>query len=498
MKCFLGIDNGGTATKAAVFDSAGREMAVASAPTPVIQPKDGFMERDMDALWTLTAQVIHKAVSQAGIKPEDIAGIGCTGHGKGLYLWGGDDRPVGYAIASTDNRAAEIVSEWEKHEILDRAALLTCQRIRACQPAALLSWIKQNRPEEYSRVKWVFEAKDYIRFMLTGEAFAELTDCSGTGLLNLHTKDYDPALLELFGIQEMQNKLPPLRKSHDLCGHVTARAAQECGLKEGTPVCGGMFDIDACAVAMDVSDESRLCAITGTWSINEYLSKAPVELSKTTLNSLFCMPEFYLIEESSPTSAGNLEWVVDVFFGEQTRLWKKQGLSAYQEADRLVDESLPADSDIVFLPFLYGSNAPGIEKAVFFGMNAATTTGQLLRSVFEGVVFSHKRHIDRLLEYKNDFQAVRLAGGAAKSGVWVQMFADILQLPVEVVTVKELGTLGACMAAAVAAGECKDYTEAAKAMSGEVKTVYPDKSLAPVYEEKYKKYCWLIQKLSAC
>ena len=210
-----------------------------------------------------------------------------------------------------------------------RAREKTLQNVIECQPAPLLAWLKENEPEAYANIKWVFEAKDYIRFMLTGEACAEETDYSGTSLMNLLTRDFDEELLRLWGLEEIKDCLPPLRHSFENCGRITAKAARASGLIEGTPVCGGMFDIDACAIAMDVSSPQKLCAITGTWSINEYISSVPVPADSSTLNSLFCIPGYYLIEESSPTSAGNLEWVIDNFFKREKERAAAEGRSVY-------------------------------------------------------------------------------------------------------------------------------------------------------------------------
>ena len=113
--------------------------------------------------------------------------------------------------------------------------------------------------------------------MLTNQANAEETDYSGTSLMNLVTRSFDIELLKLWGLEEMMDCLPKLKRSYENCGYITAEAAEITGLKEGTPVCGGMFDIDACAIAMDVSSPEKLCAITGTWSINclLYTSRSP-------------------------------------------------------------------------------------------------------------------------------------------------------------------------------------------------------------------------------
>ena len=117
---FVGIDNGGTNIKAAVFSSSGQQMSAASEQTPVTVVREGYHERDMIFLWEKTTAAIQKAISASGIAPEKIAAVGCTGHGKGLYLWGKDGKPCAPAIASTDQRAAELVREWEQNGTTDR------------------------------------------------------------------------------------------------------------------------------------------------------------------------------------------------------------------------------------------------------------------------------------------------------------------------------------------------------------------------------------------
>lgn len=495
-RCFIGVDNGGTMTKAAVFDAAGRQLACAGENTPQTCPQPGWCDRDMETLWAAAARCIREAVAGAGISPAEIAGVGCTGHGKGLYLWGRDGRPAAPGVASTDHRAKAVAEHWMTDSTAEKARAYTMQRVLDCQPAALLRWFRDNRPAVYENIRWIFEAKDYIRFRLTGEAYAEYTDSSGTSLLNLHTRQFDRELLQLYGIPEMWEALPPLRASADICGHVTAEAAALTGIPAGTPVCGGMFDIDACAIAMDVSDEDRLCAVTGTWSINEYISRSPVSPDGTTLNSLFCLPEYYLIEESSPTSAGNLGWAVKHFLGEAQRAELQRGESPYALADRLVDALGPADSSIIFLPFLYGSNVSGVEQAVLAGLNQTHGTADLLRAVFEGVVYSHRTHIDRLRAHNPRLDRLRLAGGAARSAVWVQMFADALAMPVEVIGAEELGAKGAAMAAAVAAGVYTDFREAAGAMVGIAAAVEPNPAYTAVYAEKYARYRRLAEALA--
>jgi sugar (pentulose or hexulose) kinase len=149
---------------------------------------------------------------------------------------------------------------------------------------------------------------------LTSEAWSEATNISGSGLMNVRDASIDRDLLVALSIGEAADMIPPLRYSAEHCGAVTVEAAALTGLAPGTPVAGGMFDIDSCAIAMSITRPEQLCTITGTWSINEFIAKAPITGTCVAMNSLYAIPGFYLLEELSATSAENLEWVIQNCF----------------------------------------------------------------------------------------------------------------------------------------------------------------------------------------
>jgi L-xylulokinase len=329
---------------------------------------------------------------------------------------------------------------------------------------------------------------DFIRYRLTGQLGAELTNQSGTSLMNVGTGDYDPEVLEAFGIAEMQRLLPPLCRPEDVCGTVTRKAAEATGLAEGTPVAGGMFDIDACGLASGLIDETQLCMIAGTWGNNQYISRQPVVHPDVFMTTCYAIAGFYLMLGGSATSASNLEWFVTEFFGAERQQAEREGGSVYDLCNRLVAETRPDEAGIVFLPFLYGSNVSLDGKACFFGMDGWQTRGHLLRAVYEGVIFSHHWHLDRLLQFRSTPERIRLSGGAARSDVWLQMFADILQVLVEVPAGTELGALGAAIGAAVAAGCYESYQAACQAMVRIQRACEPNPALAELYREKYARY----------
>ena len=496
MRYLLGIDNGGTFSKAAIFDEDGNQISVASVPTVTLTPKPGYTEKDLDELWNVNAQAIRTAIEKSGLDAADIAGVSFSGAGKGLYMIGYDGKPSYNGIMSTDTRAWAQIERWYQDGTNKKIYNKTFQEILAVQPVALMKWFKENMPEVLERTQYIFAVKDYIRYCLTGVANSEYTDCSGGNLVNMVTKQHDRELMEMFGLEECYDKLPPLKYSAELCGTVTKEAAEKTGLKEGTPVAAGMFDINACAIASGLLKEEQMCMIAGTWSINEFIAREPVTNGTVALNSMFCMPGYFLVEESSPTSAGNMEWFINNLMSYEKKEAKAAGGSVYDITNEWVSSIEPQDCSLVFLPFLNGSNEDALAKGTFVGLTAYHNKKHMLRAVYEGIVFSHLTHVKKLLKNHEVPKSIRLSGGAANSDVWVQIFADALQIPVDVVGDKELGALGAAMAAGIAAGVYKDYQEAIGRTVKISKTIYPRPEYKEIYEEKYAAYRAVIDGLA--
>ena len=487
-KYLLGTDNGCTVAKAALFTLEGKELAVASRKIDTITPQLGYVEMNMLDSWQATVESIREVLDKAGVDPKDIACIASAGHGNGLYLVDKAGQPVYNAISSTDSRAREYSDRWIADGVDKAIRPKTMQAVWAAQPNALLRWLAENEPDVMARAGWVLMCKDYIRFRLTGQIAAELTDFSGTSLINVGTAEYDDEVLDAFGLREMRGLLPPLVRSADLCGQVTAEAAAETGLAPGTPVAGGMFDIDACGLSTGLTDEGPLCMIAGTWGNNQYISKTPVVDEDVFMTSCYAIPDYYLMLEGSATSASNLEWFVTEFFGAERAAAAQAGGNVFDLVNDLVAATKPEETGIVFLPFLYGSNVNPDAKASLVGLNNYHGRGHVLRAIYEGVIFGHRFHVDRLLKYRAMPEALRLTGGAARSKVWVQIFADIFQVPVQIPEGTELGALGAAILAAVASGCHASFEAAVEAMVHFTPTQEPDPSKKNLYDAKYARY----------
>ncbi|HIJ70184.1 MAG TPA: carbohydrate kinase [Planctomycetes bacterium] len=487
-KYLLGIDNGSTVSKAAIFTTTGREIAAAARKVNLVEPRPGLSERDMNETWNSTAEAIRQVLAESGIDPGRIAGIACTGHGNGIYLVDVHGKPVRNAINSTDSRAQSYVDKWLADGVSEKVLPKTAQSIWPAQPNALLSWLRDNEPDTIEKARWVLMCKDFIRYRLCGQINAELTDMSGTSLMNVVTAEYDDQVLELFGISEMKGLLPPIIKTADIAGTVTAEAAAQTNLKQGTPVAGGMFDIDACGLASGIIDERQMSLVAGTWGNNQYIAAEPLIDRELFMTSCYSIGGWYLMLEGSPTSASNLEWFVTEFLGSQRAAAQKAGKSVYELCNRMVESVSAKEAAITFLPFLYGSNAGAGAKSCIIGLEGFHTRAHVLRAIYEGIVFAHNTHLQRLLKFRDPPEVIRFTGGAARSEVWVQMFADCFQIPVEIPAGTELGALGAAIAAAVAVGLYSSYEEAVGAMTRIESRREPNRAQKEIYTEKYERY----------
>ena len=189
-KFLLGIDNGSTVSKAALFDLKGQEIAVASCAADTEYPHPGWTERDMEMLWQSTATAVREVLAKSGIRPQEIASIGNTGHGNGVYLLDKQGLPLRNGIQSMDSRAADVVNEWNQRDLHAQVFPYTLQSFWPAQPTALLVWLKENEPQNYERIGAILMVKDYIMYRLTGEISSDYTDMSGANLMDVRNKCY--------------------------------------------------------------------------------------------------------------------------------------------------------------------------------------------------------------------------------------------------------------------------------------------------------------------
>lgn len=478
----LGIDCGNTVVKAALFELNGREVAVHAENVSTQQPAPGFTETDMGEHWQRCVKAIAGALAKAGVGGENIAAIGVSGHGNGLYLLDRDGQPL-KAIQSMDTRAEALVASGE----LNEAAILPLnhQGIWAAQTPVLLRWLRQHQPQLYARIGTAFLCKDSVVHRLTGARSSDYSDMSGCGLIDFSRGQYSDDLLHAYGLDDAHDWLPPLHQSTEVVGEVTAATAELTGLAAGTPVVAGLFDVVASALGSGVERTGQASLIAGTWSINQVIVEQPPKPGSVFMASTFDAQRFLAIE-SSATSTANLEWFIREFCADECQRARDRQASVYQIiADELTDVTLPADLPL-FHPYLYGAGQSLHARGGFYGVTGWHDRSAMLYALFEGVVFGHRHHLDRLRAAGVGFDSVRLTGGGARSPYWAQLFADVLDADIDTAEGSETGALGAAIAAGVGAGCFADYAEATAQMTRLAARYQPRAEMRGFFDRRYQ------------
>lgn len=482
----LGIDNGGSVSKAAIYDVDGTMVSVASTPVSSEAVKAGWSERNMDLLWKSNLDAMRQIVQVSGVDPADILGITCTGHGNGVYLVDGQGDPVRNGIVSNDSRAAKLVERWSEGDRYNALYLdSTMQQIFTGAPIALLAHLAENEPESMRRTHSILMIKDYIRFKLTGRLGLEITDASCTNLLDMRTRRLTTENFKELGVGDWEGKLPDLVGSNEVVGGVLKEVADYTGLKEGTPVFGGISDISASAIGCGAVEDYQPAIITGTWSINEFFAPEPVVDPDLFMTSLAPFDDRYLIMEASPTSAASLDWLVNRVLKRTPGFAQAESQDVYEWCNDIVFSGDVEPRDVGFMPYLYGSNLHPNALGGWFSLSNADGLEQLLYSLYEGVAFSHREHVQRLRGYADLLSPARITGGVTNSAPWTQMFADVLALPLETVNAPQSGILGAVIVAAVGAGVYPSVREAASTMVTGGEEIRPDGQREGLFQKRY-------------
>jgi len=473
----LGIDIGNTVVKAVLFDLEGRQIARHGIDGTTLKPAPGMVERPVAELLANARAAIAGCLASAQVDTGRIAAIGLAGHGNGLYLLDRAGQPL-LGIQSLDTRAASLAADLDRSTGLDLHAICL-QRPWPSQTPVLLAWLKKHRPETYANAGTLCFAKDIIGWHLTGVRASEISDMSGAGLLRLPEARYDAELLALYGLSDALALLPPLAQPTDVVGHVTPEAAAATGLRAGTPVVAGYFDVVASALGSGAVGAGAASIVLGSWSINQTFADAPARDPRIFMVAAFGAGRFANMDNSA-TSAANLEWYVRT-------LLERGGHhdDPFGQVNDLVGGAQVAPDDPMFHPFLYGGRNGAHQRGGFYGLAGWHDEGHILRALYEGIGFEHRRHVDVLNATGAQIRQVTLSGGGTRSPHWPQMMADILGLPVTLGSAEETGALGAAIAASVGTGHYPTEEAAVAAMTKAKAQLSPDPRQRALHDRRF-------------
>jgi xylulokinase len=499
MSYFLGIDAGTTSLKAGLFDPTGHLLALERKEYALETPAPAQVELDAEIYWQTCCEVTRAVIRRSGVRPEEVLSLCISSQGETFVAVDASGRPVRKAIVWLDNRAAA-QAEAIRQKFGDKTVYLRSGQpeIAPAWPACKILWLRENEPEVFKRTTHFLLVEDYLLYRLTGQYVTEMGLQTSSLLLDLPSRGWWGEMLTFLGIQPEQfgRLMPP----GQVIGPLTRDGAEALGLTTHTIAVTGSMDQTIGAVGSGNIASGMVTETTGGALGIIYTTRQPVYDPQRRLPCFFhARPDYFVLLPWGQTAGMALRWFRDQFYPYETQVAQKAGLDSYDLLTAGAAGVRPGCDGLIALPHLEGAFSPEFNpqaRGVFFGLTLRHTREHLVRAILESVAYMLRRNLEIVEQVGGPVREIRSTGGGARSRLWLQIKADVLQKPVTTVVIEESAVLGAAMLGTVATGCYTTYEEASSAMVRIRDVVEPDTTNTGVYDAGYAAYIELYDQLA--
>lgn len=502
MTYFMGIDIGTSGTRAIVVEGeTGRVIAGATTEYPLYTPQPLWAEQDPADWWRGTIEAVRGALQKGRevVGPGlEIAAVGLSGQMHGVVLLDEQGEVLGPSLIWCDGRSQEQCEYITETVGAERLIELTSNPALVGFSAPKLLWLREHRPEQYSRAAHFLLPKDFIRYKLTGEFASEVSDASGTLLFDVENRRWSDWVLRLLEIDE--RLLPTVYESYEISGQISAEAATATGLKAGTPVVGGGGDQAAGAVGNGVVRPGVVSSTIGSSGVVFAYADRPVRDSGGRVHT-FChaVPGAWHVMGVTQGAGLSFRWFRDEIAGpKEIEAANNINMDIYEVLTEQAALSPAGSEGLIFLPYLMGERTPILDpqaRGVWFGLTAAHKRQHLIRSVLEGVAYSLRDCLSIILEMGLPVEEIRASGGGGRSTLWRQIQSDVFEREVVTVNASEGPAYGVALLAGVGAGFWPSVEAACAATIAVTDRIEPDPSASAIYRRYYPIYGEIYQRL---
>jgi xylulokinase len=460
MRAVIGLDVGTSAVKAlAIGLEDGAVLARSEVEYPLSTPRPGWSEQDPADWWRATQEALD------ALAVDEVVAFGLTGQMHGLVALDSNDRVIRPAMLWNDARTGAECAEIEEKVGLSELIARTGNRALASFTAPKLLWMRRHEPENYRRIARILLPKDYVRLQLCGEHAIDVADASGTLLFDVAARRWSDEVLGALDLDPAW--LPRVLESPEVSGETP----------DGVPVAAGAGDQAAGALGVGVDRPGPLSIALGTSGV-VFAALPEFAADPEARVQAFChaVPGAWHAMGVMLSAAGSLRWLRDV-------------LAPGTPYDALLAEAAawaPGAEGLVFAPYLAGERTPYADadaRGGLLGLGLRHDRGALVRAVLEGVAFGLADGLDLVTELAGRPPVARVSGGGARSPLWLDIVAAVLDLPLEVAAVDEGAAYGAALLGGVAAGTWADAAEAAAACVRVTRRVEPRPDWVARYAE---------------
>ena len=490
MKYLLGIDIGTTGVKTLLINQAGAIIGRAIKEYPMQTPKPGWAEQDPTDWWQAVVGSIKEIIKSTRIPSGNIIGIGLSGQMHGSVFLDKNNKVLRPCILWCDQRTSKECDYITKKVGAKRLIGLVGNPALTGFTAGMVLWVRNNEPAIYRKIAHVLLPKDYIRFRLTNEFATEVSDASGTLFLDVKNRKWSEQLLSELDIPiEWMSRC---YESIEVTGRITAEIAKLTGLKTGTPVMGGGGDQAAQAIGTGIVTPGVISVNIGTSGVVFAYSQKP-QFDPAGRVHTFChaVPGQWHVMGVMLAAGGSLCWLRNNLGQEEIRQARQRKVDPYEIL--ITDaQDIPAGSEgLIFLPYLSGERTPHCDpdaRGVFFGLSLKHTKQHMTKAVLEGICFGLRDGLEIIKGMGIPVKEIRLTGGGARSKIWAQMLADILDREIVTVEPAEGSAYGAALLAGIGVGVYRNAIQACRntlKLKGRIK---PRKKNVTIYARHYETF----------
>ncbi len=498
MAVYLGIDIGTSGTKTLAVDEAGLVLASATVEYPLYSPKPGWSEQEPHDWWQATTKSVKKVLKAGRVDKADVKGIGLSGQMHGSVFLDARHDVVRPALLWNDQRTqAECVEIEKRAGGRKRLIQMVANPALTGFTAPKILWLRNNEKRNFDKTRQVLLPKDYVRFRLTGEFATEVSDASGTLLLDVKKRDWSKPLLGKLDLDP--SLLPRVYESEEVSGELTKEAARLMGLNAGVPVVGGGGDQAASAVGNGIVKKGVISATMGTSGV-VFAHSDEVQYDPEGRLHTFChaVRGQWHIMGCVLSAGGSLQWFRNTLCQAEIAEAKRKKIDPYELITARAAEAPAGCEGLYFLPYLTGERTPHADpyaRGAWIGLGLRHGKGHLARAVVEGATYAMRDSLEIIKEMGVPVRQIRLSGGGARSPFWRQMQADVYGQKVCTINAEEGPAYGVALLAAAGTGAYKNVVEACSATISVVTETKPDTKAKRTYNRLYPTYGQLYRSL---
>lgn len=487
----VGLDIGTTGAKGLLVSPEGQVIARSFAEYPLYTPRPGWCEQRPEDWWLATVKVLRELATKSN---GEIVAIGLTGQMHGAVFLDAALEIIRPAILWNDARTGSECAQIERIVGKEYLQKITGNPALAGFQAPKILWLREHEPENYRKVRAVLLPKDYVRLKLTGEMATDVSDASGTLLLDLVKRNWSEEILAALNIP--RKWLPQVYESPEITGKLSKEIENSTGITSGIPVVAGAGDNAASAVGAGVVAEGTgLVSLGSSGVVFVHLDKPCPDPAGAIHCFCHAVPGKYHLMGVVLSAGASLRWFRDVFGSEEETVASRIGLDPYELLTREAELAPPGAGGLFFLPYLSGERTPHMDpdaRGAWIGLSLAHQRSHLVRAILEGVAFALKDSFVRIQKLGCDLRELRAVGGGMRSPLWRTIIASTLEVRVRQLAVEEGAAYGAALLAGVGARLFNDVHEAVKKMVKLLaEQTTPDPNLVQVYRKLYPVYARL-------